>query len=72
MQTQLFVTDSGELSNLTWVVDCPIFINNDKNISEAEYKELERFRGRVIDLFQEYSENKVYADYDFETYDDED
>jgi len=76
MQTQLFVTDNGDLSvglpELIWVVDSPIFINDENNITEDEMGLLEDFRKSIIRLFQDFAEGRVTADYDFETIVDED
>ena len=76
MNTQLFVTDHGDPSvgipELTWVIDCPVFINNDHNISEDELEALEYFRKGMIEVFKEFTDGKLTADYDFETILDED
>jgi len=75
-QTQLFVTDNGDLSvglpELIWVVDSPIFINDENNITADEMELLEDFRKSIIRLFQDFAEGRVTADYDFETIVDED
>jgi hypothetical protein len=75
--TQLFVTDGGDFSvglpDLTYLVDCPVLVDDPNNITEEEYRELERFRHHIIMLYQDYAEGRVTADYDFETIDiDED
>lgn len=71
MQTQLFVTDLGDINvgipELTYVVDVPILINNLNSITEEEMEKLEKFRRAVLSVYDQYSEGQVLADYDFET-----
>ena len=67
---KLYMDDSGDWSvgimPEQWVVETPIYIEDDKSITDDEKEDLEWFRSQMLQSYKEYSQCRLTATYDFE------
>lgn len=70
MSAKLIVTDKGDSSvgifPQEWIVDSPFSDNLSKEEIKEASDDLEFFRKSIIDVYKEYAQGKITADYDFE------
>jgi hypothetical protein len=61
---KLIITDKGDPS--VGIFECQYSIECPFNKDEIEKADLEMFRQEMINIYADYSQMKIYADYDFE------
>lgn len=63
-ETTLYVVDKGDssvgISEIEYAIQCPFYK------IDVEDKELEYFRNKIIDLYQQYTDTRIIADYNHE------
>lgn len=50
----------------TWEVDVPFYISDSTQMDDVDKEDLERFRKEMSDIYSEYADGRVWAQYDFE------
>lgn len=71
---KLIVTDKGDPSvgiwECSWIVEAPFTekqaIEYSKSNDKDDKETLEFFRSKIVELYKEYSEGRIIAEYEFE------
>jgi hypothetical protein len=67
-ETILYVSDKGDSSvgiyEIEYKIKCPF------NKNDVDYKELDYFKDKIMDLYQQYTDTKIIADYNHELIND--
>ena len=67
---KLYVTDQADPSvrmrQITWEIEVPIYVPDIKNMDTYERESLNDFKNMIIEVYKEFSDGKVIADYDYE------
>lgn len=67
---KLVITDHGDSSvgifPCSWEIDVPIYIPDYKEMSNSNKEDLEFFRKGMIEVYKEFCDGRISAEFDYE------